>query len=105
VIISERCGCTEDLVATNRNGYHFDPLDSKTAARILTKVAASDPSELSRMGRESRRIIAHWGPERFASGLHEAAFLALRRPVRLPVLDRYLVRLLIERREESEAAA
>jgi hypothetical protein len=38
------------------------------------------------MGRSSERIIADWGPERFADGLMQAVQTALRRPPPTPSL-------------------
>ncbi len=38
------------------------------------------------MGRASERIIADWGPERFADGLMQAVQAALRRPPPTPSL-------------------
>jgi hypothetical protein len=50
------------------------------------------------MGAASRRIIADWGPERFAQGLKDAVECALAQPRRgLGLLDRALLWALTKR--------
>ena len=102
VIVSERCGCVEDLV-TGRNGYRFDPSDAEGLGRLLHHVASAG-CEREALAREGRAVIAAWTPDRFASGLREAALLALHRPASGTSLDQCLVRALIERREAAEPA-
>lgn len=102
VIVSERCGCADDLVEAGRNGYRFDPLDSGGLARLLAQVAAGD-CDRDGLRRESQAIIAAWTPKRFASGLREAVLLALDRPTRRTVVDQCLMRALLERREAATA--
>jgi hypothetical protein len=50
------------------------------------------------MGAAGRRIIADWGPERFADGLMRAVAVALRRPLpRASAFDRALLWALTRR--------
>lgn len=50
------------------------------------------------MGDVSRKIVADWGPDRFARGLKEAIGCAMGvAPVRASLLDRLLLRLLVLR--------
>lgn len=79
VLVSDRCGSAAELVRDGVNGYQFDPTDEERFAEILGRMV-TDPDRLARMGQESRRIIADWGPERFGRGVAEAAAMALRSP-------------------------
>jgi glycosyltransferase involved in cell wall biosynthesis len=76
VLVSNRCGCARDLVESGVNGFTFDPEDAGELAGLLSKVAGNG-FPLSAFASESRRIIARWAPEAFASGLESAAKRAL----------------------------
>ena len=91
VLVSHRCGCAMDLVQDGVNGFTFDPLDVEQLARLMYRVAHGGVDRVA-MGRASRRIIADWGPERFAQGLKAAVECALVQPRRpLSPLDRTLL--------------
>jgi glycosyltransferase involved in cell wall biosynthesis len=72
VLVSNRCGCATDLVREGRNGFTFDPSNVEELSQLMLRVSAVDFS-LAAFGAASARIIADWGPERFASGLKAAA--------------------------------
>jgi 1,2-diacylglycerol 3-alpha-glucosyltransferase len=97
VLISERCGCVEDLVEEGRNGHRFDPEDVPALARLLW--AMTEPStDLAAMGRESRRIIADWSPQTFQRSFWRAAECARAIQARNASLwDRGLLRVLMSR--------
>jgi 1,2-diacylglycerol 3-alpha-glucosyltransferase len=80
VLVSQRCGCAPDLVRDGVNGFTFDPHDVEQLAGLMQRVAAMTDEERHALGRASERIIADWGPERFADGLIRAVQVALRRP-------------------------
>ena len=69
VLVSNRCGCAPDLVQEGVNGFTFDPYNVEQLAQLMLKISAFQTFSLSTFGAASRRIIADWGPERFASGL------------------------------------
>jgi glycosyltransferase involved in cell wall biosynthesis len=95
VLVSNRCGCALDLVAENANGFTFAPDNVDELAQLMLKVSAEN-FPLAGFGAHSRRIIANWGPERFASGLHDAVITALKQPRReASLLDRILLKLLL----------
>ena len=99
VIVSKRCGCAPDLVQTGVNGFTFDPCDVDELAGLMQRVAAMTDERRLAMGRASQRIIADWGPERFADGLMQAVEAAIRRPPpRAGWPDRLLLAALISRR-------
>ena len=82
VLVSSRCGCSEDLVRPGVNGFVFDPGDAAQLARLLQHVAA-DPVMAEAMGAAGQRHIVTWGPDRFGSHLRAAvdhAMAARRRP-------------------------
>ena len=98
VLVSERCGCVPELVREGDNGWTFDPGDVEGLAGLMARVAALPPRARSAMGEASRRLVADWGPERFAAGLMAAAEKALEiGPRRGTVLDRTLLGLLARR--------
>jgi glycosyltransferase involved in cell wall biosynthesis len=95
VLVSNRCGCAPDLVQEGVNGFTFDPYNVEQIAGLMLKVSACD-FPLSAFGDASRRIIADWGPERFAAGLKAAAEKALEvGPKKASLLDRIILRLLM----------
>jgi glycosyltransferase involved in cell wall biosynthesis len=97
VLVSSRCGCAADLVQEGVNGFQFDPGNVEELAGLMLKISAFS-FQLSTFGSESRRIIAGWGPERFAGGLSDAVAAALKNPrPRAGLVDRLLLRLLLRR--------
>jgi glycosyltransferase involved in cell wall biosynthesis len=98
VLVSNRCGCAPDLVQEGVNGFTFDPYDVEELAQLMLKLSTLN-SQLSTMGAASRRIIAEWGPDRFAAGLKAAVDCALAVGSKeASLLDRLLLRLLVLRR-------
>ena len=80
VLVSERCGCAPDLVREGVNGLTFDPSSVAELAGLMERVAAMTDGQRAAMGEAGRRIVADWGPERFANGLMQAVELAVSRP-------------------------
>lgn len=97
VLVSDRCGCAADLVSPGVNGFQFDPNNTDELTQLLLKISAKD-FPVADFGAASSRIIAAWGPERFATGLRDAVAVALKYPrPRLGWLDRALLRLMLRR--------
>jgi glycosyltransferase involved in cell wall biosynthesis len=98
VLVSERCGCAPDLVREGVNGLTFDPCDVAELAGLMERVAAMTDGQRAAMGEAGRRIVADWGPERFANGLMRAVELAVSRPrPQASVFDQTLLSSLIHR--------
>jgi 1,2-diacylglycerol 3-alpha-glucosyltransferase len=96
VLVSNRCGCAQDLVQECGNGFTFDPYNIEDLAGLLSRIAKSTPKELERMGSASNEIISQWGPARFAQGLQDAVNKAMQLgPKRAGLLGRTLLRLLL----------
>jgi glycosyltransferase involved in cell wall biosynthesis len=97
VLVSNRCGCARDLVQEGKNGFTFDPCNVEQLASLMLNISAFN-FPLSAFGSESHRLISHWGPERFASGLQQAVETALRTSVPKPsLIDSFLLRALLMR--------
>jgi len=77
VLVSDRCGCADDLVQNGRNGFTFDPLDVEGLARLMHRMSSMKTEARNAMGAESEGIIAEWSPNRFAEGLELAACKAM----------------------------
>jgi glycosyltransferase involved in cell wall biosynthesis len=97
VLVSDRCGCAEDLVVPGRNGFTFAPGDTAALAGLLARLAASAETR-ARMGQAGRALVAAWSPERFAQGLARAVAAARAAPPPQPgPADRLLLKLLRRR--------
>ena len=90
VIVSDRCGCSPELV--NGNGFTFDPTnESELTARLLEMASLSD-QERKRLGDTGYKIAANFMPERFGEGLEGAVNVAMGGPPkRFGVIDRMLL--------------
>jgi len=74
VIISNRCGCYEDLVIEGETGFGFDPEDTEALTRCLVKMSSI---EHHAMGEAGLRRIQKFSPAYFAEGLYQAVQSAL----------------------------
>jgi glycosyltransferase involved in cell wall biosynthesis len=98
VLVSNRCGCAQDLVQEGVNGFSFDPRNVEELGQRMFELSAFPRSKLSAWGSESRRIISAWGPQRFASGLQAAVAASTKAgPPSFHVLDRKILKLLLRR--------
>jgi glycosyltransferase involved in cell wall biosynthesis len=83
VLVSERCGCSKDLVSHQVNGLLFNPWRTEEITSVML-TAHRESSRLEQMGRESSAIIAQWGPERFAGNLRKGIDYSRRSKSRRP---------------------
>jgi glycosyltransferase involved in cell wall biosynthesis len=91
VLVSNRCGCAQDLVQEGVNGFTFNPYAPEQLAGLMLKISDAN-FPLPAFGSESRRIIANWGPDRFANGLIQAVETARTAPrPQIGALDRVLL--------------
>jgi glycosyltransferase involved in cell wall biosynthesis len=98
VLVSNRCGCAQDLVQEGVNGFTFDPHNIEEMSDAMLKISTFEDVRLSAFGDASRAIISQWGPERFAAGLKEAAEKAFEvGPKRAGILNRMLLFALMRR--------
>jgi len=62
VLVSERCGCANDLVCDGQNGFLFDPAKpAQLTSHLLAFMTGQVNAE--QMGQESQQIIAPYAPE------------------------------------------
>jgi glycosyltransferase involved in cell wall biosynthesis len=76
VLTSIYNGCHPELIAEGQNGWTFDPLNSRSTAAALGKLADSR-QRLPEMGQRSREIEAAFGPDMAAKAIVEACRIAL----------------------------
>ena len=71
VLVSNRCGCANDLVAQGENGFVFDPASGALLTSLLLRIDQLGDAERARMGQASAERIRAYTPEKF--GLAVAA--------------------------------
>jgi glycosyltransferase involved in cell wall biosynthesis len=76
VLVSNRCGCHEDLVREGVNGHTFDPASPESLAHALDRLWA-EKDRWAAMGAASRQIISQWDLGLFAKNLWAACRTAL----------------------------
>jgi len=102
VLVSERCGCSEDLVDPGANGFRFNPFDPADLANRMLEIAADDCDRIA-MGRAAQTRIADWSPERFGRELRQAVERALATPRPATKLARWIAAVLLWRRERTDS--
>ncbi len=76
VIVSERCGCFEDLVIEGVNGYGFNPENKEQLTQLMNEIS-SESIDLQEMGQASLEHIKNYSPDYFATGLKQAVEYAI----------------------------
>lgn len=65
LIVSDHCGCAEDLVTHGGNGFVFDPSDQEALIRCLQVIDRLPEEELRHRGRQSGERIGKYSPQGF----------------------------------------
>jgi 1,2-diacylglycerol 3-alpha-glucosyltransferase len=92
VIISNRCGCVPELVREGVNGFTFNPYNIEELTSRLLAMSSMPHEELAKFGEASSTIVAKYDVDRFATGLKNAAELAINLPRKKPrIVDRALL--------------
>jgi 1,2-diacylglycerol 3-alpha-glucosyltransferase len=76
VIVSNCCGCFEDLVIEGVNGFGFDPTNQQALTDLMLKMS-SEEVDLIAMGEASLQHIQKYSPDYFAQGLMQAVKYSL----------------------------
>ncbi|VEP12250.1 Glycosyl transferase group 1 [Hyella patelloides LEGE 07179] len=71
VLVSNRCGCFEDLIIEGVNGFGFDPENSQQLTSLMLKISA-ESFDKQKMGNTAFKHIQDFSPDRFANGLMQA---------------------------------
>jgi glycosyltransferase involved in cell wall biosynthesis len=79
VLVSDNCGCFEDLVLDEVNGFGFDPEDRNQLTNLMLKVS-SNSVDLKKMSQVAIENIHRFSPDNFALGLMEAMKYATNKP-------------------------
>lgn len=72
VLVSDRCGCVDDLVADGRNGYRFDPGQPSQLTDRISRLLTASPATLAQMGAESTRIVDAFDPDTVGKAMYDA---------------------------------
>jgi len=76
VLVSNRCGCFEDLVVEGINGFGFDPENSQQLTNLMLKMSSGEVN-LQTMGDAALEHIQKFSPDYFAQGLIQAVTYAM----------------------------
>ncbi|WP_338422806.1 glycosyltransferase family 4 protein [Aphanizomenon flos-aquae] len=76
VLVSNRCGCYEDLIIEGVNGFGFDPENVQQLTDLMLKIS-SEKIDLQTMGNAALEHIQQFSPDYFAQGLIQAVNYAL----------------------------
>lgn len=76
VLVSNRCGCFEDLIIEGVNGFGFDPENTQELTNLMVKMS-SGAVDLQGMGQASLEHIQKFSPDYFAQSLIQAVEYAL----------------------------
>lgn len=77
VLVSNRCGCYEDLIIEGVNGWGFDPSSVEQMQQLMSKMSA-DEKHAKTMGNAALNHIQNFSPSYFAQGLYQAVESVLR---------------------------
>ena len=95
LVVSRPTGAASALVQSRVNGFLAEPVDTDDISRALQALMSLSEDDRRAMGAASRRIVADWSPDRYASGLRSACQAALASaPRKLGLLDSLLLRTL-----------
>jgi 1,2-diacylglycerol 3-alpha-glucosyltransferase len=76
VLVSNRCGCYEDLIIEGINGFGFDPENPQQLTNLMLKISSGE-IHLQKMGKAALEHIQKFSPDYFAKGLMQAVEYAL----------------------------
>ena len=71
VLVSNRCGCFEDLVIEGVNGFGFDPENPQALTNLMLKMSSGE-LDLNKLGQASLNHIQKFSPDYLAQGLTKA---------------------------------
>ncbi|BAY07258.1 glycosyltransferase family 4 protein [Calothrix sp. NIES-2098] len=76
VLVSNRCGCFEDLIIDGVNGFGFDPENSQQLTDLMIKISSKE-IDIKTMGQAALEHIQKFSPDYFAQGLIQAVEYAV----------------------------
>ncbi len=78
VLCSKYNGCWPEMIHEGKNGWVFDPLDSKETINVL-ELLLKNKGQLEKMGNKSRELVSSHTPEAAAESIIEACRIAISR--------------------------
>lgn len=76
VLVSNRCGCFEDLVKEGINGFGFNPEDQQQLTNLMLKMSYGEV-DLEAMAQAGLNHIQNYSPDYFAQSLKQAVEFAI----------------------------
>lgn len=76
VLVSNRCGCFEDLVIEGHNGFGFEPDNLQMLTQLMHKLSTG-AVDLTALGQAALAHIQQFSPDYFAQGLIQAVEYAM----------------------------
>jgi 1,2-diacylglycerol 3-alpha-glucosyltransferase len=73
VLISQRCGCADDLVVPGKTGFLFDPESTPQLTRMLLHISQYHPADLDRMGIHAQEHVSQYSPQHWAEEVYRLA--------------------------------
>ena len=70
VIVSNHCGCSDDLVQEGDNGFVFDPSNRARLTELLSHMSSLSVPERARMSSRSSEIIGRYSPALWAKEVY-----------------------------------
>lgn len=71
ILVSNRCGCFEDLVIEGVNGFGFDPENTSQLTNLMLKISSPE-CDREKMGKAALKHIQKFSPDYFAESLVKA---------------------------------
>ncbi|MEZ0539179.1 glycosyltransferase family 4 protein [Fibrella arboris] len=78
VLVSDHCGCVDDLIQDGQNGYRFDPSQTSQLTDRIGQLISAPDARLQEMGHESARIIEAFNPDTVGKMMYDALATLLR---------------------------
>ncbi len=98
VIVSDRCGCSYDLVKEGGNGFRVNPFKIESLVSIMLRISYSD-FNIKLLGKKSLEIISNWTPNTFADSIDKAAKAALVAPKhRMSIINKLILNIAMRRK-------
>ena len=95
VIVSDRCGCSYDLVKEGVNGFIVDPFEIESLVSSMLRISKPD-FNITLFGKKSLQIISNWSLNTFADGIDKAAKAALAVPKhRINIINKLILNIVM----------
>jgi glycosyltransferase involved in cell wall biosynthesis len=97
VIVSDQCGCSENLVKDGTNGFLFNPFQTEQLADKMIELGIKTEDQLSHMGEMSREIISRLDPKIFGENTKKLIDkLRQKEPASKSLLGKLILNLVIK---------